>query len=117
MARPEKINLRAFQQELSERLKHKTAAQVDSLRLALESGGISWLVRLGDTGEVLPMIGDVLDLLPAERDAGTVACITAGFLRGAQIFRVHNVRAAVQSLRMLEAVEKESAASPKTGGA
>ena len=55
MARPGKINLRAFQQELSERLKHKTAAQVDSLRLALECGGISWLVRLGDTGEVLPM--------------------------------------------------------------
>ncbi|MEO6787456.1 MAG: dihydropteroate synthase [Chthoniobacteraceae bacterium] len=63
------------------------------------------------------VIGDVLGLPPAERDAGTVACITAGFVRGAQIFRVHNVRAAVQSLRMLEAVEKESAASPKTGGA
>lgn len=55
MARPDKINLRAFQQELSERLKNKTAAQVDSLRLALECGGVSWLVRLGDTGEVLPM--------------------------------------------------------------
>ena len=51
------------------------------------------------------VIGDVLGLPPAERDAGTVACVTAGFLRGAQIFRVHNVRAAVQSLRMLEAVE------------
>ena len=51
------------------------------------------------------VIGDVLGLPPAERDAGTVACITAGFLRGAQIFRVHNVRAAVQSLRMLEAVK------------
>ena len=38
MAKPNKINLRAFQQELSERLKHKTAAQVDSLRLALECG-------------------------------------------------------------------------------
>ena len=65
------------------------------------------------------VIGDVLALPPAERDAGTVACITAGFLRGAQIFRVHNVRAAVQSLRMLEAVEreKESAADPKIGGA
>ena len=63
------------------------------------------------------VIGDVLGLPPAERDAGTVACVTAGLLRGAQIFRVHNVRAAVQSLRMLEAVEKESAASPKTGGA
>lgn len=55
MAKPEKTNLWAFQQELSERLKHKTAAQVDSLRLALECGDVSWLVRLGDTGEVLPM--------------------------------------------------------------
>ncbi|MBK9608349.1 MAG: chemotaxis protein CheW [Betaproteobacteria bacterium] len=55
MAKPNKINLRAFQQELSERLKNKTAAQVDSLRLALECGDVSWLVRLGDTGEVLPM--------------------------------------------------------------
>jgi twitching motility protein PilI len=55
MAKLEKINLRAFQQELSERLKHKTAAHVDSLRLALECGDVSWLVRLGDTGEVLPM--------------------------------------------------------------
>ncbi len=63
------------------------------------------------------VIGDVLGLPPAERDAGTVSCITAGFLRGAQIFRVHNVRAAVQSLRMLEAVENKSAAGPKTGGA
>ena len=54
------------------------------------------------------VIGEVLGLPPAERDAGTVACITAGFLRGAQIFRVHNVRAAVQSLRMLEAVEEHA---------
>ena len=54
MARPNKINLRAFQQELSERLKHKTAGEVESLRLALECGGASWLVRLGDTGEVVP---------------------------------------------------------------
>jgi len=54
MARQNRINLRAFQQELSERLRHKTAAQVDSLRLALECGGASWLVRLGDTGEVVP---------------------------------------------------------------
>jgi dihydropteroate synthase len=51
------------------------------------------------------VIGEVLGLPPVERDAGTVACITAGFLRGAQIYRVHNVRAAVQSLRMIEAVE------------
>ena len=65
------------------------------------------------------VIGDVLGLPPAERDAGTVACIAAGFQRGANIFRVHNVRAAVQALRMLGAVgaEKESAANPRIGGA
>lgn len=55
MAKANRINLRAFQLELSERLKRKTSAQVDSLRLALECGDESWLVRLGDTGEVLPM--------------------------------------------------------------
>jgi dihydropteroate synthase len=50
------------------------------------------------------VIGEVLGVPPPERDAGTVACITAGLLRGAQIFRVHNVRAAAQSLAMLRAV-------------
>ena len=55
MARPERINLRAFQQELSERLKHKTAAQVGNMRLALECADANWLVRLSDTGEVLPL--------------------------------------------------------------
>lgn len=51
------------------------------------------------------VIGDVLGLPPAERDAGTVACIVSGMLRGGQIFRVHNVKAAAQTVRMLEAVE------------
>jgi len=52
------------------------------------------------------VIGDVLDLPnAAERDAGTVACIVQGMLRGAHIFRVHNVRAAAQAVRMIEAVE------------
>jgi twitching motility protein PilI len=55
MARAERLDLRAFQQELSERLKHKTAAEVGNLRLALECAGASWLVRLADTGEVLPL--------------------------------------------------------------
>ena len=52
------------------------------------------------------VIGEVLGLEnPAERDAGTVACIVQGMLRGAAIFRVHNVRAAAQAVRMIEAVE------------
>jgi dihydropteroate synthase len=48
------------------------------------------------------VIGDVLGIAdPALRDAGTIACVVAGTLRGASIFRVHNVRAVVQALRVI----------------
>lgn len=50
------------------------------------------------------VIGDVLGLPAPERDAGTVACLVSGMLRGAQIFRVHNIRAAVQATRTIHAV-------------
>ncbi len=52
------------------------------------------------------VIGDVLEVSALERDPGTVACIAAGMSRGAQIFRVHNVKAAVQAVKMLWAVQK-----------
>lgn len=42
---------------------------------------------------------------PARRDAGTVACIVQGMLNGASLFRVHNVRAAVQAIEMISALE------------
>lgn len=48
------------------------------------------------------VIGDVLGIEePADRDAGTIACVVAGVLRGASIFRVHNVRAVVQALKVI----------------
>ncbi|MBX3740423.1 MAG: dihydropteroate synthase [Akkermansiaceae bacterium] len=51
------------------------------------------------------VIGEVLDLpKPTDRDAGTVACITASMLRGAEIFRVHNVPAAWQTVKTLAAL-------------
>ncbi|MDD5351262.1 MAG: dihydropteroate synthase [Chthoniobacteraceae bacterium] len=50
------------------------------------------------------VIGEVLGVPPAERDAGTVACIVSGLRRGVQIFRVHNIRAAVQTIRTAGAV-------------
>jgi dihydropteroate synthase len=51
------------------------------------------------------VIGEVLDRPdPLDRDPGTAACIVAGYLRGAAIFRVHNVRTARQVLDTLEAV-------------
>ncbi len=48
------------------------------------------------------VIDDVLTLSdPSERDAGTVACVVAGLIRGAAIFRVHNVAAASEAVRVL----------------
>ena len=50
------------------------------------------------------VIGEVLGVPALERDAGTVACIAAGMQRGAQIFRVHIVKAAVQAGKVLWAM-------------
>ena len=48
------------------------------------------------------VIGDTLGIPnPAERDGGTLACVVAGVLRGASIFRVHNVHAVLQALRVI----------------
>ena len=61
------------------------------------------------------VIGDVLHLPDAaERDAGTVACLVQGMLRGAAILRVHNVRAAAQAVRIVAAVESAGLAAPVT---
>ncbi|MDG2401301.1 MAG: dihydropteroate synthase [Akkermansiaceae bacterium] len=48
------------------------------------------------------IIGDVLNLPdPCERDPGTVALLTQGVLKGAHIFRVHNVRACWETLKVI----------------
>ncbi|MEI6715660.1 MAG: dihydropteroate synthase [Verrucomicrobiota bacterium] len=52
------------------------------------------------------VIGEVLGIQDAsQRDAGTVACVVQGLLNGAHIFRVHNVKAAVQTVRVIHAVQ------------
>lgn len=69
------------------------------------------LAQLGEFGRpiLLPIsrktvIGEVLGIAdPRDRDAGTVACLVAGMLRGAAIFRVHEVRAAAQAARVIAA--------------
>ena len=51
------------------------------------------------------VIGAVLGLPdPMERDAGTVACITACMERGAEIFRVHDVSAAWQTVKAMQSL-------------
>jgi dihydropteroate synthase len=51
------------------------------------------------------VVGEVLGLPNAsDRDAGTVACLVRGMLAGAHLFRVHNVRAATQAARTIDAL-------------
>lgn len=53
------------------------------------------------------VVGDVLGLpVAAERDAGTMACVVRSALAGARVFRVHHVRATVEVLRTVAAVER-----------
>jgi dihydropteroate synthase len=52
------------------------------------------------------VIGRVLGIeRPQDRDAGTIACIVAGCLRGASIFRIHNVSAAWFAIRTAEVLQ------------
>lgn len=56
------------------------------------------------------VIGEVLGLQnPADRDAGTIACLAAGFRQGMHIYRVHNVAAAAAAVRVLRAVWADGA--------
>lgn len=53
-------------------------------------------------------IGHTLALpRPQERDAGTIAALVAGQIRGAHIFRVHNTRAAAEAVRIVHAVSSQ----------
>lgn len=55
------------------------------------------------------VIGEVLGLpLPQDRDAGTIACIAAGMNQGAQLFRVHHVKATAQAVKVLWRVTESS---------
>lgn len=49
-------------------------------------------------------IGKTLDLEVEGRDDGTAACVAIGIARGADIVRVHDVRAAVRVARMTDAI-------------
>jgi dihydropteroate synthase len=55
------------------------------------------------------VIGEVLGLPePRDRDAGTIGCIAAAMSRGAEIFRVHNVDAAWQAVKVLAVLKSGS---------
>jgi dihydropteroate synthase len=49
------------------------------------------------------MIGKLLDNQPEERLAGTIATNVLGYINGGHIFRVHDVRAVRDALRVTQA--------------
>ena len=49
-------------------------------------------------------LGTILDAEPGERTIGTVATTVIGLLKGAAIFRVHDVKPNVEALRVVQAV-------------
>lgn len=58
------------------------------------------------------VIGEVLGIEePRDRDAGTIACLVRGLAARADIFRVHNVRAAVDCVRVIASIQAEQAVS------
>ncbi|WP_047986239.1 dihydropteroate synthase [Ornithinibacillus californiensis] len=50
------------------------------------------------------MIGNVLNVPPAERDIGTGATTCLGIVKGAQLVRVHNVKVTVELAKMMDAM-------------
>ncbi|MBW1785437.1 MAG: dihydropteroate synthase [Deltaproteobacteria bacterium] len=51
-------------------------------------------------------IGHILDREPHERDTGTMAAVAACVLNGAHLVRVHNVKMAVETVRVIDAVKR-----------
>ncbi len=51
-------------------------------------------------------IGQILGKDPDERDIGTMATVSAGIMNGAHIVRVHNVKMAVETARVIDEIIK-----------
>lgn len=51
-------------------------------------------------------LGRILGREPLDRDTGTMATITAGILNGARIVRVHNVKKALETAKVADAIKR-----------
>jgi dihydropteroate synthase len=61
-------------------------------------------VLLGTSNKAF--IGHILDKKAHERSTGTMATIAAGVINGAHIVRVHNVRKASETVKIVDAIKK-----------
>lgn len=112
--------------ELGDSLRQALAAGIPASRIVLDPGigfakraehslallaGLERLAGLGRPVLVGPsrksFIGDILGgVLPRQRGFGTVAACVAALLRGARLFRVHDVAPARQALDVAEAIRR-----------
>jgi len=78
-----------------------------NLEIIRELGRFSVLGRpvlLGTSNKTF--IGHLLNKEPRERDTGTMATIAAGVLNGADIVRAHNVKKAVETVKIIDAIKR-----------
>lgn len=61
-------------------------------------------VLLGPSNKAF--IGHILNREPHERETGTMAAIAAGVMNGARIVRVHHVKKAVETVRIIDAIRR-----------
>jgi len=53
-------------------------------------------------------IGHILEREPHERDTGTMAAVAASVMNGADMVRVHNVKKAVETIKIIDAIQRGS---------
>jgi dihydropteroate synthase len=83
----------------------------DNLRILRELDAFSSLgqpIMVGTSNKAF--IGHTLGLPPDSRDAGTMATVAAAVMNGADIVRVHNVKTAKETVRMIDAIKSGSSA-------
>ena len=86
----------------------------DNLRILRELDAFSSLgqpIMVGTSNKAF--IGHTLGLPSDSRDAGTMASVAAAVMNGADIVRVHNVKTAKETVRMIDAIKSGSSA-PET---
>jgi dihydropteroate synthase len=79
-----------------------TFHSLELMRRLPELTEVRWPVLVAPSRK--DVVGETLDLPPDERLEGTIALVVLAVLAGASIVRVHDVKAAVRSVRMTEAV-------------
>lgn len=83
----------------------------DNLRILRELDAFSSLgqpIMVGTSNKAF--IGHALGLPPDSRGAGTMATVAAAVMNGADIVRVHNVKTAKETVRMIDAIKSGSSA-------